>query len=116
MTARASRAVGLLLLSLPACVTILRPTKVPSSEATITQLKRAGAALGCHERSSELFQLFFVCPGERQTLGIAKAEGKISISCPDLRPRPCRKLFERLQHTTTKTAASQPESTAAVEH
>jgi hypothetical protein len=117
VTARARRSAGLFLVSLSvACVTTLRATKVPSSEATITQLRQAGAALGCHERSSEVFQVFFVCPGERQTLGVAKAEGKLNISCPDLRPRPCRKLFERLQRTTTKkTPAAQPEPNEPVE-
>jgi hypothetical protein len=116
MTARTIRGVGLFLVSLSvACVTTLRATKVASSEATITQLRQAGAALGCHERASEVFQVFFVCPGERQTLGIAAAEGKINISCPDLRPRPCRKLFGRLQHATKKTPAAQPESTEPLE-
>jgi hypothetical protein len=117
VSARARRSVGLFLLSLSvACVTTLRATKVPSSEARITQLRQAGAALGCHERTSEVFQVFFVCPGERQTLGIAKVEGKLNISCPDLRPRPCRKLFERLKRTTTKKPrAGQPESSEPVE-
>jgi hypothetical protein len=92
-------AASLLLLALAAgCSTALYQTSTPFSAPALARLRQGGAALGCHERSAELFQLFLFCPGSsRRTLGIAHAEGKLQISCPDLGRLACRKLFERVQ-------------------
>ena len=80
-----------------ACGTTLLPTRAPFSPALVARLKAAGPALGCHERASELFDLFLVCPGRDQVLGVAAVGDKLAISCPHLQHRGCRKLFERVQ-------------------
>jgi hypothetical protein len=90
--------IGLLALWLgPGCGTALYQTKVPFSEQLLPQLRQAGAALGCQERSSQLFDLFLICPGSKQALGIAHAEGELLISCPDLGRQRCRRFFARVQ-------------------
>jgi hypothetical protein len=101
-----SRALSITLLS--ACGSTLLLTKLTYSDRDLPRLARGGAALGCHTRESEVFPLFFVCPGQHQALGIAAFDGKLSISCPELRPRLCRKLFERVRSTSWKTRAAAP--------
>jgi hypothetical protein len=86
-----------------ACGSTLLFTKLSFSERDLPRLARGGLALGCHTRDSEVFPLFLVCPGKHQSVGIAASDGKLAISCPDLRPRPCRKLFERVRSTSWKT-------------
>jgi hypothetical protein len=95
-----------------ACGSTLLFTKLSFSERALPRLARGGLALGCHTRDSEVFPLFLVCPGKHQSLGIAASDGKLVISCPDLRPRPCRKLFERVRSTSWKTKST-PAPTAA---
>jgi hypothetical protein len=96
-----SGALSITLLS--ACGSTLLLTSLTYSARDLPRLSRGGAALGCHTRPSQVFPLFFVCPGQHQALGIVAYEGKLSISCPELRPRPCRKLFERVRSTSWKT-------------
>lgn len=97
---------GLLLLALSAaCGTALYETKLSFSEAQVAQVRRGSAALGCHERSSELFAAFFICPERKRALGIAQAEGKLLISCPDLGRQMCRRFFTRVREAGATKAA-----------
>lgn len=95
-----------------ACGSTLLFTKLSFSERDLPRLARGGVALGCHTRDSQVFPLFLVCPGKHQSLAIAASDGKLSISCPDLRPRSCRKLFERVRSTSWKTSSTSAPTSA----
>lgn len=106
---RCRQAFGLALaLGSTACSTTLQRTSHLYSDAAMPYLERAGTTLGCHARESHLFALFLICPGRDQALGIAESEGKLSLSCPKLRPRLCRQLFARLEAAVVASNAPQP--------
>jgi hypothetical protein len=96
-----------------ACGSTLLLTKLSFSERDLPRLARGGVALGCHTHDSQVFPLFLVCPGKHQSIGVAPSDGKLSISCPDLGPRPCRKLFERVRSTSWKTSSKSASASAA---
>jgi hypothetical protein len=109
-TSRRARA-GLALLSLAlaaGCGTALYQTPVPYSGSLLPRLGQAAASLGCHERSSERFELFLFCPGPKHALAITQAEGKLLISCPELGRLRCKKLFERVRNASLTTPGSTP--------
>jgi hypothetical protein len=103
--------VGSILLSLGsfglvcACGSTLLFTSLTFAERDLSRFARGGASLGCRPRDSDVFPLFLICPGEHQSLGIAASQGKLSISCPELRPRLCRKLFERVRSASWKAVS-----------
>lgn len=80
-------------------------TAIPYADRAIPRLSRGGSALGCHTRDSQVFPLFLVCPAKHESLGISAFDGKLAISCPDLSPHSCRKLFERVRSTSWTTKA-----------
>jgi hypothetical protein len=104
---RARASFALLSLALACgCGTALFETSVPFSASLIPRLRQAASSVGCHEGSSDRFELFVFCPGPKQALGITHAEGKLLISCPNKGRRRCRKLFERVRNATRTTAGA----------
>ena len=84
------------------CGTALHVTSVPYRSDSSEQLRRGAQALGCREHASEVFDLFFVCPPDARALGVSRSEGKVSLTCADLWPRTCVRLFERVRQAAGK--------------
>ena len=74
-------------------------TEIPTSEESLAQLRRGGEAWGCHERTSEVFRLYLVCPAQETVLGVKDWHGELSFACPDLSKKKCRRFVREMRVT-----------------
>lgn len=79
------------------CGTPLLATSIPTTDATLAQVRRGGEAMGCHELPSEVFRLYLVCPDRDVTLGVMNTSGELGFACPDLRLKKCRRFVAEVR-------------------
>ena len=87
-------ALGLLIAS--GCTLSLEELPVPAKETTFTWVRSGGAAWGCHELASEIFQVYLVCPQRDVSLGVLEREGLLAFACPGRKPTTCANLAREL--------------------
>lgn len=93
-------------LALGGCSTALLRTSIPTTPEALDEVRRGGQAWGCHERTSEVFRLYLVCPRQETVLGVADTNGKLGFACPDLRIKKCRRFVERIRRAGRDASAS----------
>jgi hypothetical protein len=96
------------LMAMLGCGTVLRVTDEPLSPETLAQYRRGAEALQCRERKSAEFELFVVCPPKQQSFGLSSTNGKVTLTCAELFPRPCRRLEQRLLEAARSASDESP--------
>ena len=93
-------------LALGGCSTALLRTSIPTTPEALDEVRRGGQAWGCHERTSEVFRLYLVCPRQETVLGVADSNGRLGFACPDLRIKKCRRFVADIRHAGRAANAS----------